>query len=276
VSDRLIRLYGIPLSHSVSGVRRMIVFKRLAYRYVELPAGGHPPMLWALGFRGATVPAIKLPGGRRVQGSLAIAQALEQLAPSPSLYPIRPAARAAVRDAERWGEAVLQPIPRRLIRWGLRQHLSQRQWFADVAGPLPAPRFTGILLTPIVPVFARIAGANDAQVRRDLDRLPALLDEVDRLVGQEVIGGDQLNAADFQIGPSVRMLLAMADIARLVADRPAATLARRVVTDYPVIPAALPTDWVPASASVVRWSGPPRATTFKRIDTATARCVDDD
>jgi glutathione S-transferase len=232
----------------------MIVFKRLGYRYVELLAGAHPPMLWALGFRGATVPAIKLPDGRRVQGSLAIAQALEQLAPSPALYPPQPAAHAAVADAERWGESVLQPIPRRLIRWGLRHHLGQRQWFADVASPLPAPRLTGMLLTPIVPVFAHIAGASDSQVRQDLDRLPDLLDEVDRLIAQGVIGGDQLNAGDFQIAPSVRMLLAMTDFAPLVADRAAATLARRVVPDYPVIPAALPTDWVPAPTGAARVS----------------------
>ena len=226
----------------------MLGFKGLAYREVELLAGGHPPMLWALGFRGATVPAIRLPDGRRVQGSLAIARALEQLAPSPSLYPAQPAAHAAVTDAERWGEAVLQPIPRRLIRWGLRHRLGQRQWFAAVASPLPAPRLAGILLTPIVPIFTRIAGANDAQVRQDLDRLPGVLDEVDRLIARGVIGGGQLNAADFQIAPSIRMLLAMTDIAGLVADRPAATLARRVVASYPGIPAALPAGWIPAGA----------------------------
>jgi glutathione S-transferase len=224
----------------------MLVFKRLDHRYVELLAGGHPPMLWALGFRGSTVPAIRLPDGRRAQGSLAIAQALEQLAPSPSLYPAQPAARAAVADAERWGEAVLQPIPRRLIRWGLRRHLVHRQWFADVASPLPAPRLAGVLLTPIVPVFARLAGATDGQVRQDLDRLPDLLDRVDRLIAQGVIGGDQRNAADFQIAPSIRVLLAMTDIARLAADRPAATLARSVVPAYPVIPAVLPVAWIPA------------------------------
>lgn len=227
----------------------MLVFKRLAYRYIELLAGGHPPMLWAAGFRGATVPAIRLPDGRRVQGSLAIVQALEQLAPLPSLYPRELAACAAVKDAERWGEAVLQPVPRRMIRWGLRRRLSQRQWFAEVASPLPAPRLAGVLLTPIAPVFARIAGATDPQVRQDLDRLPDLLDHVDRLIAEGVIGGDQLNAADFQIAPSVRALLAMADIARLIADRSAATLARRVVPEYPVIPAALPPDWIPAPAT---------------------------
>jgi glutathione S-transferase len=255
MSGRVIRLYGIPLSHPVLGVRGILVFKRLAYRYVELLAGGHPPMLWALGFRGATVPAIRLPDGRRVQGSLAIAQALEQLAPSPSLYLSPRAARVAVSDAERWGEAVLQSVPRRLIRWGLRHHLRQRQWFADVASPLPAPHLAGMLLTPIVPIFARMAGATDPQVSQDLDQLPGLLDEVDRLVAQGVIGGDQLNAADFQIAPSIRMLLAMTDIAHLVADRPAATLARRVVAAYPVIPAALPADWIPGSTSVAAASG---------------------
>ena len=225
----------------------MLDFKRLPYRYVELLAGAHPPMLWALGFRGATVPAIRLPDGRRVQGSLAIAHTLEQLAPVPSLYPAGGAARGAVTDAERWGEAVLQPIPRRLIRWGLRRRLSQRQWFAEVASPLPAPRLAAIVLTPVVPVFARMAGANDAQVKHDLGRLPELLDEVDRLIAHGVIGGDELNAADFQIAPSIRMLLGMTDIAHLVTGRAAATLARRVVADYPVIPAALPTDWVGVS-----------------------------
>ncbi len=182
MSDRVIRLYRIPLSHPVLGVRGMLLVKRLPYRYVELLAGGHPPMLFALGFRRATVPAIKLPDGRRVQGSLAIAQALEQIAPSPSLDPSQPAGRAAVSDAERWGKAVLQPIPRRLIRWGLRQHLRQRQWFADVASPLPAPSVAGLLLTPHSSRFRADRRANAAQVRHDLDRLPDLLDRVDRLI----------------------------------------------------------------------------------------------
>jgi glutathione S-transferase len=230
----------------------MLAFKSLSYRYIELLAGGHPPMLWALGFRGATVPAIKLLDGRRVQGSLAIAQALEQVAPSPSLYPSQPDARAAVSGAERWGETILQPIPRRLIRWGLSQHLRQRQWFAHVASPLPAPRVAGVLMTPIVPVFARLAGANAAQVRHDLNRLPDVLDEVDRLIARGVIGGEPSNAADFQIASSIRMLLAMTDIGRLVADRPAATLARRVVADFPEIPPALPPDWIPTRHSPPR------------------------
>ena len=165
MADAPIRLYGIPMSHPVVAVRGMLDRKGLEYRYVELLAGAHPPSLWALGFRGITVPAIRFADGRRAQGSLAIAAALEEVAPSPSLYPSEPAARAAAQAAEGWGEAVLQPVPRRLIRWGLRASLRQRQWFADVATPLPAPAVTGWLLTPLAPVFVKLVGADDDGVR---------------------------------------------------------------------------------------------------------------
>jgi glutathione S-transferase len=227
----------------------MLERKGLDYRYVELLAGAHPPSLWALGFRRITVPAMRLGDGERVQGSLAIAQALEALAPDPSLYPPEPEARAAALQAERWGEAVLQPIPRRLIRWGLRASLRQRQWYADVGTPLPAPTVMGWLLSPLAPVFAALVGARDDRVREDLARLPQLLDEVDRLLEIGVIGGDTLGAADFQIGASVRALLAMDDAGRLVAGRPAEGFARRVVPHYPPVPAALPAAWLPPAGA---------------------------
>jgi glutathione S-transferase len=226
----------------------MLDHKGLDYRYVELLGGAHPLCLFGLGFRGPTVPAMKLSDGRRVQGSMAIGQALEQLAPAPSLYPSQPAARAAAAEAESWGESVLQPVPRRLIRWGLRHRLQQRRWFADVATPLPAPALMAILLTPVVPLFVWQAGATDERVRRDLSELPRLLDEVDRLLEIGVLGGEELGAADFQIGSTVRMLQAMQDISPLLAGRPAESFARRVVPQYPEVPSALPADWL---ASVV-------------------------
>ena len=103
-----------------------------------------------------------------------------------------------------------------------------------------------VLLTPLVPAFVWQAHATDERVRHDLETLPTLLDEVDRLLETGVIGGPELGAADFQIGSSVRMLLAMEDAGRLVAGRPAMAFARRVVPDYPDIPAALPANWLPA------------------------------
>jgi glutathione S-transferase len=245
--DPSIRLYGIPLSHPVLAARGMLGRKGLQYRYVDLLAGAHPLILRARGFRAVTVPAMRLPDGRRVQGSLAISQALEKFAPQPSLYPADPQARVAAESAERWGESVLQPVPRRLIRWGLRHHLSQRRWFSEVASPLPAPGLAGLMLTPVVPAFTWQAGASDERVERDLAELPGLLDEVDRLLELGVIGGEQPGAADFQIGSSVRMLLAMEDVGRLVAGRPAQAFALQVVPDYPAVPAALPARWLPAA-----------------------------
>lgn len=247
MAERPIRLYGIALSHPVLAVRGMLERTGVDYRYVELLGGAHPPSLWALGFRGATVPAMKLPDGRRIQGSLAIAEALDELMPG-RLYPGDPGARAAAQEAERWGESVLQPVPRRLIRWGLRHHLTQRQWFADVASPLPAPALMGALLTPVVAVFARQVGVSDQRVRRDLAELPGLLDEVDRLLDTGLIGREELGAADFQIGSSVRMLLAFEELDRFLARRPAEAFARRAVPEYPMIPAVLPVGWLPGAS----------------------------
>jgi glutathione S-transferase len=246
MSEAELRLYGIRMSHPVAAVRGMLERKRLSYRYVELLGGLHPPALLALGFRGVTVPALRLADGRRVQGSLAIARALEALAPAPALYPADPAARAAAEEAERWGESVLQEVPRRLIRWGLAHSRAQRRWFADVATPLPAPGVAAVVMGPLAPVFARQAGAGDAQVRSDLSDLPALLDRVDELIAAGVIGGQELGAADFQIACSVRMLLAFDDVRQLVGGRPAEPFARRAIPDYPEIPAALPPEWIPA------------------------------
>lgn len=246
--DRLIRLYGIPLSHPVMAVRGMLDRKGLDYKYVSLLGGGHPPSLWALGFRKPTVPAMKLPDGRRVQGSLEIAAVLEALVAEPSLYPSDPALRAAAAQAERWGASVLQPVPRRLIRWGLQARLSQRQWFADVASPLPAPKLAGLLLTPVIPVFVMQVGARDQRVERDLAELPGLLDHVDSLISDGVIGGAELGAADFQIGTSVRMLLAMEDVRGVIAGRLSEAFALRVQPDYPPIPPVFPVKWLAAAA----------------------------
>lgn len=243
---REIRLYGIPLSHPVLAVRGMLERKGLPYRYVDLLAGTHPANLWALGFRRTTVPAMKLPDGERVQGSLAIARALEQLRPDPSLYPAAPGQRTAAEEAERWGESVLQPVPRRLIRWGLRHRLAQRRWYLHTAGQLPAPFLTAVLVAPLASLSAWQMGASDARVKQDVAELSGLLDEVDDLLERGVIGGDALGAADFQIGTSVRVLTAIEDVGYMLAGRASERFARRVLPDYPQIPAALPPDWLPA------------------------------
>lgn len=237
------RLYAVPLSTPALAAAAMLRHKGIEHRVVELFAGGHPIALKALGFPGPTVPALKLEDGTRLQGSLQIAAALEARHPEPSLYPADPELRAAAQAAETWGEQVLQAVPRRIIRRGMANHMRQRRWFADVASPLPLPGVMGVLLSPVVPLFVKQAGATADAVRRDLGELPGLLDEVDRLIAAGVLDGATLGAADFQIGTSVRMLLAFEDVGRFVAGRPAERFARRVLPNYPAIPAALPPAW---------------------------------
>ena len=58
--------------------------------------------------------------------------------------------------------------------------------------------------------------ATDENVARDLDALPGLIDRVDELIEQGVIGGDERNAADFQIASSVSLLLTMDDIRPMI------------------------------------------------------------
>ncbi len=64
----------------------MLELKGVEYELAEVLPGTQRMYLRLAGFRGGTVPALKL-DGRRVQGSRSIARALEQLRPEPSLFP---------------------------------------------------------------------------------------------------------------------------------------------------------------------------------------------
>lgn len=104
-------LYVVPGSHPSLTGRLMLEHKRMHYRRIDLLPAIHKPALRLLGFAGTTVPALRL-DDRRIQGTLEISRALESLRPDPPLFPATAAKRAAVEDAERWGERVLQPGPR--------------------------------------------------------------------------------------------------------------------------------------------------------------------
>ncbi len=86
---------------------------------------------------------------------------------------------------------------------------------------------------PIIWVSARINRADDAGVRADLEVLDKLLDEVDRLIEEGVLGGTDLNAADFQIATSVRLLMCFDDLRPAIGTRPAGVLAMRVCPRFP-------------------------------------------
>ncbi|MDQ3723623.1 MAG: hypothetical protein M3376_11320, partial [Actinomycetota bacterium] len=87
--------------------------------------------------------------------------------------------------------------------------------------------------------------ATDRAGERDLAALPARLDRIDAWIEEGLLGGSELNAADFQIAPNLALLLRFEDLARFVEGRPAARLAQRVAPDFPgQIPAVLPPEWL--------------------------------
>jgi glutathione S-transferase len=204
----------------------------------------HQLVVRAAGFPRGTVPAMKL-DGRRVQGSLEIAQAIEAEHPDPPLYPADPERRHAVEQAERWGECVLQPVPRRLTRRASIHSAALRRFLAADSG-LPLPDLAASALIPVAHVFGRMEGASEDRAWADISELPTLLDRVDELIAEGTIGGDQPNAADFQIGTTVRALLAFPELKPVVEGRPAEALARRILSEYPDFPESFPPRWLAA------------------------------
>ncbi|MGH2961016.1 MAG: glutathione S-transferase family protein [Solirubrobacterales bacterium] len=237
------KLHSLSLSHPSQAARLMLERKGIDHDVVELLPGFHPVQLRAAGFRGGTVPGLKIEGAR-VQGSRQISRALDELHPDPPLFPADPGGREEVVEAERWGEEVLQPAPRRMFRWGVAGSGSMRRWMAaDIMG-LPAPSVMAAANKPVAWYFARKSRADFASVRAIAASVPALLDRVDELIAAGTIGGEP-NAADYQIATAVRVLLAYDDLRGSIEGRPCAELAMRTLPDYPgPIPRFLPPEWL--------------------------------
>lgn len=111
------KLYGIPGSHNVAIAEAMLRHKGIEYSRRDLVPGAHLPLVRrVLGFSGGTVPALRA-GERRFHGAREISRGLDEPKAEPPLFPSDPDARRAVEEAERYGEEVMQPLPRHLF-WG--------------------------------------------------------------------------------------------------------------------------------------------------------------
>lgn len=226
------RLYGFAISNPANTARLMLAYKGVETKWVELPPGIHPLLLKLLGYRRGTVPALKL-DGRKIEDSVELSHVLETLIPDPPLFPADAERRRAVEAAERWGEAELQMVPRRIFRWTFAHDNSAR---ADLARDLgfPLPALVGWLNVPVARSLAARVDADLEHARAALRELPATLDHVDRLIADGVIGTpDAPNAADFQIAPSIRALSGLSDLRPLLDGRPCDALARRLMPRFP-------------------------------------------
>ncbi len=238
------RLYVIPASHPAASAELMLRHKGVPFKRTDLMPVVSKAVLRGLGFPRNTVPAIKI-DGQKVQGSRQIARELERLKPEPPLFPSDPEKRAAVEEAERFGDEELQHPIRQILWWTIRKDKSSLRSYSEGAKlgvPIGLAVKTG---GPIVAASARFNQASDENVKRDLAALPGLLDRVDGYISAGVLNGEQLNAADFQIAPSLGLALTLEDLRPAIEGRPAGELAKRIVPNYPGHTAPiLPAEWL--------------------------------
>jgi glutathione S-transferase len=223
-------LYVIPGSHPGIAARRMLEHKHIPYRRVDLPPALSRRLIKLFGFSGDRTPAMKV-DGRKVQGSTEISRELDRMRPDPPLFPADPAHRLTVEDAERWGSDEFQEIPRKIIWWALkRRKADQASFLAGARLGLPT-RVLVATSAPIVRMAIKLNHSTDEVVAGCIAALPAAFDRVDALIREGALNGAQLNAADFQLGTTVRLLMAFADLEPAIGGRPAAELAKRVQPD---------------------------------------------
>lgn len=239
-----VRLYTIPGSHPGETVQLMLRHKGIAFKRTDLFPAISRVIVRALRFPGPTVPALKI-DGQRIQGSRQISRELDRLQPEPPLFPVDPDKRAAVEEAERFGDEELQHPIRQILWWAFQKDSSPLRSYSEGA-KLGIPIGLAVrTAAPIIALEKRINAASDENVRADLAALGSLLQRVDDLIAAGTLNGEELNVADFQIAPSLSLVMTLQDLRPLIEARPAGQLVKRVqpriAGDFPPI---LPPAWL--------------------------------
>ncbi len=235
-------LHVLPPSHPCMTAAAALRLKGLDFELVEFVPGQQvEPMQEIYGEGNSTVPGL-LVDDEPVHGSRAILQRLEQLVAEPTLYPSE-----EVREAERWGDEEFQDLGRRMP-WGALHFRPEAMGTFGGVGPLDA-RGTDFAMR-FVRMTWKYHRITAERLYDDLVGLPAKLAHIEELATRGVIGGEQPNAADLQIGATLRILLVVGDLRPLLEGSAGEALALRHFPDYAGdIPAgAFPAGWVPAAS----------------------------
>ncbi len=242
------KLYVLPGSHPCAAVEAALALKSIPYERVDLLPMSQL-LIGPLRYGGTTVPGMRV-DGERIVGSRPIMRRLDALLAEPALLPAPgDPSYAKVLEAERWGDEVLQSVPRRILDVSfLRRPAVMESYAGDAKLPLPRP-----LMRPALPLTARLMAirnhARDDTARADFAALPGQLDRVDAWIAEGLLGGERPNAADLQIGSTIRLLMSIGDVRPLIEGRPAAQLTRYFPPLAGAIePGVLPAEWVPAAA----------------------------
>ncbi len=240
------KLYALPASHPCAAVEVALELKGIAYDRVDLLPMSQL-VLGPVRYGGSTVPGMRI-GSERLVGSRAIMRRLDELVPAPALLPAPgDPARERVLEIERWGDQVFQDVARRVIDAAfIREPRAMESYAAGAKLPLPAA-----WMRPAMPLTARLMAirnkASDDATRTDIAALPGQLAEVDGWISEGLLGGEPPNAADLQVGSTIRLLRSIGDVRAIVDEHAAARLARYFPPlSGQVDPGALPSAWLPA------------------------------
>jgi glutathione S-transferase len=245
-------LYVIPGSHPCRSAILMLEHKQVPYRRVDVPTLLHPLAVRLRGFDAGgerrvagtrrtlsirlgdllgTVPALAA-NGERISTNRQIARFLDDRHPEPSLLPGDPERRRAVEEAEHWANETLQMAARRIaLAHAVRDPSGSSRSNAD--GRMGYLLYRRALLRRlIIPMIGRLMFATDAAAERELlAELPAMLDRIDAWIADGVLGGAQLNAADFMVAPSLALMLYRPDALPLFEGRPSLELVDRLLPE---------------------------------------------
>lgn len=231
----MITLHALPPSHPCMTAEAAMKLKGVEYERVDFGMTGEHVEKMTEMYGSRTVPGAMF-DGEAVHGSRAILERLEAMVPDPVLYP-----SDAVREAERWGDAELQDLGRRLP-WGALHFRPEALGSSFGDGPLD-PAGTDYAMR-----FARASWKyhkiSCVRLAEDLAGLPEKVDRIRGWLDDGTLGGATPNAADLQIGATIRVMLILGDVRPTLA--PLEEWARGLFPDYAGdVPAgAFPAGWI--------------------------------
>jgi len=245
------RLYVVPGSHACRAAMLMLEHKQVPYRRVDVVTLLHPIAVRLHGFdaggqtrtagarrtvglrmgdRLGTVPALAA-DAHRVSTNHRIARFLDERLPEPPLFPADPERRSAVEEAERWANDTLQMVARRIVLPAMARDpagFSRSTGDGRLGYLLYRRALTRRVIIPrIRGVFAASSRANSEL----LADLPATLDRIDAWIASGILGGAQLNAADFMVVPSLALILYRSDLRPQFEGRPTLELVDRLLPE---------------------------------------------
>lgn len=228
-----LRLYLINASHPCGAAVKALAIKGLDYKAVEWPPVLYAPIQRAL-FGARTVPSLRIDRTEKISGSTAIMRRLDELSPDPPLFPADPERRAAVEEAESWGDRVFQPVGRTLLWAAFINDVGAMPSYRE-GSKIPLPGFAVRASMPLMArVGVRVNRTGDEPARRALAELPSQLDRIDGYIEAGTVGdADHPNAADLQIASTLWLMMTIGDVRPLIDGRPCAELALQLFPSWP-------------------------------------------